>query len=276
MADFNQKLICLLTDFGLKGQHYVASMKAVILKINNDIRIIDLSNHVTPYSVIEASYILRNTYKLFPEGTVFIIVVDPGVGGFREILAFKTKSNYYFIGPNNGIFSDTFTNNITECIEILNDEFFQKPISNTFHGRDIMAPVGAHLLSGIPLNRFGPNFNLNNLKEIPLIYDIDNKKKTINCVIQYIDSFGNATTNIPIINNKIQNSEFLLSEDTKINVIIRGDKYEGLFTSHFSSVPIKSIIFLVGSTGFLEISLNQGNASKQLGFNIGAIITIEL
>jgi len=276
MADSNQKLICLLTDFGSKGQHYVASMKAIILKINPNIKIVDISHHITPYSIIEASYVLKTTYKYFPEGTVFIIVVDPGVGGFREILAFKTKSNYYFIGPNNGIFSDTFTNNITECIEIQNDGFFQKPISNTFHGRDIMAPAGAHLLSGIPLNRFGPNFNLNNLKEIPIIYDIDNKKKTIKCVIQFIDSFGNGTTNILIINNKVQNSELLLSEDTKINVTIKGDTYEGLFTSHFSSVPIKSIIFLVGSTGFLEISLNQANASKELGFNVGDIITIKL
>lgn len=276
MADFNQKLICLLTDFGLKGQHYVASMKAVILKINYNIRIIDLSNQVTPYSVIEASYILRNTYKLFPKGTVFIIVVDPGVGGFREILAFKTRSNYYFIGPNNGIFSDIFTNNITECVEIQNDEFFQRPISNTFHGRDIMAPVGAHLLSGIPLKSFGPKFDLTNLKEIPIIYKINNEKKTINCVIQCIDSFGNGITNIPISDNKVQNSELLLSEDMKINVNIRGDTYEGVFTSHFSNMSFKSIIFLVGSTGFLEISLNQGNASNELGFNVGDAITIKL
>ncbi|NVM36939.1 MAG: SAM-dependent chlorinase/fluorinase [Candidatus Lokiarchaeota archaeon] len=276
MADFNQKLICLLTDFGSDGQHYVASMKAIILKINFNIKIIDISHHITPYSIIEASYVLKTTYKYFPEGTVFIIVVDPEVGGFREILAFKIESNYYFIGPNNGIFSDTFTNNITECVEIQNDEFFQKPISNTFHGRDIMAPVGAHLLSGIPLNRFGPKFNLNNLKLSPIIYDINIKKKTINCVIQCIDSFGNGTTNIPIINSKVQNSELLLSEDMKINVNIRGDSFEGIFTSHFSRVLIKSIIFLVGSTGFLEISLNQGNASKELGFNVGDIITVKL
>ncbi len=275
MADINQKLICLLTDFGLKGQHYVASMRAVILNINSNIKIVDISHQITPYSIIEASYVLKTTYRYFPEGTVFIIVVDPGVGGSREIVAFKTNTNYYFIGPNNGIFSESFTTNISECVEIQNDEFFQKPISTTFHGRDIMAPVGAYLLSGIPLNSFGPNFNLNNLKKSPIIYDIDTKKKTISCIIQCIDSFGNGTTNIPIFNNKIQNSEFLLSENTKIRVNIREDTYEGLFTSHFSNVPIKSLLFLVGSTGFLEISLNQGNASKELGFNVEDIITIK-
>jgi len=276
MADFNQKLICLLTDFGSKGQHYIASMKAIILKINPNIKIVDISHQITPYSIIEANYVLKTTYKYFPQGTVFVTVIDPGVGSSREILAFKTKSNYYFIGPNNGIFTDIFTNNIIECVEIQNNEFFQKPVSNTFHGRDIMAPVSAHLLSGIPLNRFGPNFNLNNLKEAPLIYDINIKKKIINCVIQCIDNFGNGTTNIPIINNEVQNSELLLSENMKINVNIRGETYEGIFTSHFSSVPIKSIIFLVGSTGFLEISLNQGNASKALGFKVGDTITIKL
>ncbi|MFX1297762.1 MAG: S-adenosyl-l-methionine hydroxide adenosyltransferase family protein [Promethearchaeota archaeon] len=276
MADFDQKLICLLTDFGSKGQHYVASMKAIILKINPKIKLIDISHHIAPYSIIEASYVLKTIYKRFPEETLFIIVVDPGVGGYREILAFKTTSNYYFIGPNNGIFADTFANNISECVEIQNDEFFQKPISNTFHGRDIMAPVGAHLLSGIPLNRFGPQFNLNNLKKLPIIYDINIKKKIINCIIQCIDNFGNGTTNIPIINNKVQNTELLLREDMKINVNIREHIYQGIFTTHFSSVPIKSIIFLIGSTGFLEISVNQGNASKELGFNVGDIITIQL
>ena len=118
--------------------------------------------------------------------------------------------------------------------------------------------------------------NLNNFKKTPIVYDINIKKKTIKCVIQCIDSFGNGTTNIPIINNKIKNSEFLLSKDMKINVDIRGNTFEGIFTSFFSNVPIKSIIFLVGSTGFLEISLNQANASKELGFNVGDIITIKL
>lgn len=275
MADFSQNIICLLTDFGSKGQHYVASMKGVILKINSNIRIIDLSHQITPYSIIQASYILKTTYKYFPKGTVFIIVVDPGVGSSREILALKTNSDHYFIGPNNGIFSGPFANHIIECIEIQNDEFFIKPPSNTFHGRDIMAPIGAHLLSGIPLHRFGPNFNLNDLKESHILYNINIEKKTIQCSIQYVDSFGNGTTNIPIVNNKIQNSDLVIKEGTKINVDIRGNTYEGFFTSHFSSVSIGSILFLVGSTDFLEISINQGNASKKLGFNVGEIITIK-
>jgi S-adenosylmethionine hydrolase len=276
MAASNQEIICLITDFGSRGQHYIASMKAIILNINPNIRIIDISHEITPYSIIEASYILKTTYKYFPHGTIFIIVVDPGVGSSREILIIKTELNQYFIGPNNGIFSGTFTENIIECIEIQNEEFFNKPASNTFHGRDIMAPIGAHIICGIPLNVFGPNFNINNLKESKLTYDIDIKKKVIRSTIQYIDSFGNGTTNIPILFNKIQNSDFIIKDGTEINIKIKDKSYKGLFTSHFSNVPIGSILILVGSTGFLELSINQGNASEKLGFKVGDIITIKL
>ncbi|MFX0002869.1 MAG: S-adenosyl-l-methionine hydroxide adenosyltransferase family protein [Candidatus Hodarchaeota archaeon] len=276
MADFHQKLICLLTDFGLKGQHYIASMKGIILKINPTIRIMDITHTITPFSIIEASYILKTTYLYYPEETVFIIVVDPGVGSSREILILKTKSNHYFIGPNNGIFSDNFDSNLEECIEIQNDEFFNKPISSTFHGRDIMAPVAAHLISGIPLNRFGPIYNPKNLKRSQIIYTIDLKKKNIHCTIQYIDSFGNGTTNIEISNNTIKKSQIRIDQNAEITCKFKENIYKGLFTSSFSNVPVGSILFLVGSTGFLEISINQGNASKILGFEVGDIITIEL
>ncbi|MFW9899831.1 MAG: S-adenosyl-l-methionine hydroxide adenosyltransferase family protein [Candidatus Thorarchaeota archaeon] len=276
MVDFNQKIICLITDFGLKGQHYIASMKAVILNINPYVRIIDLSNHINPQSIIEASYVLKTTYKYFPEGTVFIIVVDPGVGSSREILALKTISNYYFIGPNNGIFTDFSSNQIAECREIQNELFFNKPISNTFHGRDIMAPIGAHLLSGIPLEKFGPAFSLDKLITLTNLYKIDINEKIISCSIQYVDSFGNGITNIPIINNKIQNCNLTVDEGMKIKVNVKGELFEGQFSSHYESVPIGSILFLVGSTGFLELSINQGNASKKLGFNVGDVIKLKI
>ncbi len=276
MADFNQKIICLLTDFGLKGKHYVASMKGVILKINPDIRIMDITHEITPFSIIEASYILKTTYMHFPEETIFIMVVDPGVGSSREILILKTKSNHYFIGPNNGIFGGNFAVNIEMCIEIQNDVFFNKPISNTFHGRDIMAPVAAHLISGISLDEFGPSFNLSYLKEIPITYNINLEKRAIQCSIQYIDSFGNIITNISIDNNKIQNSGITINEGTEIRAEINKKIHKGFFNNNFSNVPVGTILFLVGSTGFLEISTNQGNASKILGCKIGDIMTIRL
>lgn len=274
-----EKLIALITDFGPKGQHYVAAMKAIILKINPLVKIIDISHDISPYSIIEASYILKTTYKHFPKGTIFITVVDPGVGGSREILALKTNSNYFFIGPNNGIFSNVFDiSEISECISIQNEEYFNQPVSTTFHGRDIMAPIGAYITTyqNFPLSDLGPKFNFNNIIRTIITNEIDLENKSIIGSIQYIDSFGNGTTTIQMVGNKIKDLDLALEHGIKINLIINNDKYEGKFTSHFSSVPIDSILFLVGSTGFLEISINQGNASKKFGFKSGDIITIQI
>ena len=163
MVEFCSNIIGLITDFGIKGAHYVASMKGIILKINPRVNIVDISHHITPYSIIEASYVANSVYSNFPIGTIFIIVVDPGVGSKREILLVETKNHYYFIGPNNGVFSNLFMKNeIKECIHIKNDKYFNKPVSKTFHGRDIMAPVSAYITQGINLNNFGNNFDTKN------------------------------------------------------------------------------------------------------------------
>lgn len=277
MAELNQKIICLLTDFGAKGFHYVASMKGIIFKINPKVKIIDLSHYISSYSIIEASYVLKTTYKHFPKGTVFVIVVDPGVGSSREIVAIRTNSNYFFIGPNNGIFPNVLNiREISECVNIENEIYFNKPVSNTFHGRDIMAPVGAYITKDASLNNIGPNLNFENLTKHPMIYELNSENKLIKCLIQYIDSFGNGTTTIPMVDNCIQNSEFTLEDGVKIKVRIRQKEHEGVFASHFSSVPLNSLLFLVGSTGFLEISINQGNASKKLDFKVGDILSVKL
>ncbi|MHA2391341.1 MAG: SAM hydrolase/SAM-dependent halogenase family protein [Promethearchaeota archaeon] len=274
-----ENIVALLTDFGTQGQHYVAAMKAVILKINPNVKFIDISHGISSYSIIEASYILKTTYKHFPKSTVFIIVVDPGVGSSREIIILKTKTNYFFIGPNNGIFPNVFNiEEISDCRNIQNKEYFKHPVSPTFHGRDIMAPIGASITNykNFPLSDLGPKFNFNSLIRIPIVFELDLENKNIKSTIQYIDSFGNGTTSIPVIENKIKDSNLTLEEGSKIVLNVKGDRHEGIFTSNFSSVPLDSLLFLVGSTGFLEISINQGNASKKLGLKSGDIITLQL
>ncbi|MHA2280611.1 MAG: SAM hydrolase/SAM-dependent halogenase family protein [Promethearchaeota archaeon] len=274
-----ENIIALLTDFGVRGQHYVAAMKAVILNLSPSVKIIDISHNISPYSIIEASYILKTTYKHFPETTVFIIVVDPGVGSDRNIVVLKTKSNYFFIGPDNGIFPNTFNiTEISDCRHIQNEQYFNTPVSPTFHGRDIMAPVGASIAKykNFPLSDLGPKIGFNSLIKIPIIFKLDLENRSITSSIQYIDSFGNGTTTIPMKQNKIRDSDLTLKDELKISIFINNNKYEGIFTSHFSSVPKDSILFLVGSTGFLEVSINQGNAANKLGFKVGDIIKIRL
>ncbi len=270
------KLIALLTDFGSKGQHYVAQMKGVILNINPNVNIIDITHEISPFSIIEAGYIIKTTYKHYPRNSVFIIVVDPGVGSEREILLIKTKSNHFFIGPNNGVLSNALSEEISECILIQNDKFFNKPVSKTFHGRDIMAPVGAYIVKGVSIEEFGPRFNFNNLIKIPLLYEWMESYKAIKCVIQYIDSFGTGITNIPIENSKIKETSIKLNEGDLLKLKVNEQIYECSFISHFSAVPKSTLIALIGSNKFLEISINQGNASKEIGFKVGDIIEIRL
>jgi len=268
-------IIGLLTDFGLKGQHYIAGMKGVIFKINPSVNIIDISHAVSPYSVMEAAYLIKSTYKQFPENSIFIIVIDPGVGSSRSILLIKTKNNYYFIGPNNGLFLNIFCKEeITECIKLQNEKYFNLPISNTFHGRDIMAPVAAYISIGTSINKFGPKFNIEEIVPSSIGFKVDHKEKQIECLIQYIDSFGNIITNIPIENNSIKNTNFNLKLGSKMKVFGKKKIYNGLFVSHFSNVNLGEILFLAGSTGFLEISKNQGNAANDMSFKVGDKITI--
>ena len=268
-----KRIVGLLTDFGNRGSHYVASMKAVILEINPNVKFIDISHEINPFSIIEASYVLKATLNYFPENSIIIIVVDPGVGSLREILGIKLKSNKYLIGPNNGLFGITLASNeVSMCITLNKKEFFLDSISTTFHGRDIMAPVAAHLSLGKKLNDLGDNFlkenvvSLEKYKNLPF-HSVDG----IKCYIQYIDNFGNAVTNLLVANfeyiSKLQDGEDLY-------IIFNKKKYKGKFTSYFGKSPIGSLIFLEGSTGFFEISINQGNAQQCIGFITGDIITI--
>jgi len=269
-------IIGLLTDFGVRGSHYVAAMKAVILDINPTINIVDISHTNKPFSIIEASYLLKSVYSDFPKNSAFVVVIDPGVGSKREIVAIKTDNSYYFVGPDNGIFPAALIDKIEKCIIVKNDKFFHKPVSQTFHGRDIMSPVAAHICSEVELERFGSAIDPKYLKEIKIPLEINRDKRHIKCSVQYVDNFGNLTTNIKLIDNKIKNTDIIFSEDHTIQIKRENSAYEGKFVSHFASVSQGSLIFLKGSTGFLEISLNQGNASKNLDISSGDIITLQL
>ncbi|MFX0075361.1 MAG: S-adenosyl-l-methionine hydroxide adenosyltransferase family protein [Candidatus Hermodarchaeota archaeon] len=269
MALSYKRIIGLITDFGARGQHYVSSMKGVILNINPYVNIVDVSHNITPFSIIEASFVIKTTHQFFPEGTVFAVVVDPGVGSSREILAIKTVRNYYFIGPNNGIFLGAFElNEFMECIEIKNEDYFIKPVSNTFHGRDIMAPIAANITKNIPLCDFGVPFNPKNHVSSPIIFNqiSDNEFR---CTVQYIDEFGNIVTNFNASSLKLNDGDIL-------KIKIQDLELKGLFARIFQSTPKNSLQFLIGSSGFLELSKNRGNAALDIGVNVGDIINVVL
>jgi len=270
MAKMHKRIIGLITDFGIKGQHYISSIKGVILKINPEINIIDISHNISPFSIIEAAYVIKTIYTYFPKETVFIIVVDPGVGSSRAILGIETMDDYYFVGPNNGIFLNVFPiTQISKCIDITNAEYFNNPVSNTFHGRDIMAPVGAYLANGVNLSNFGIEFDLNKIAQYPIEYKRISDKE-IRCTIQYIDNFGNITTNI-------EARSIPLKEGVNLKIKLKNKtEISGKFVNFFEEGTVNTFLFLVGSSGYLEISKNQGNAAVDLNLRVGDVITIVL
>jgi len=269
MEKLDNQIIGLITDFGDRGQHYVASMKGVILSINPKANIIDIAHNITPFSIIEAAYIIKSTYSLYPKNTIFIIVVDPGVGSNREIILIRTKSGYFFIGPNNGIFTNVFdSSELSKCIHIKNEQYFNIPVSKTFHGRDIMAPIGAYITKGVNIDKFGSKFPVTKLINFPIeLKKISDNK--IRCTIQYIDDFGNLITNI-------KGNYVIFKEDTEMAIRTGDQKIRGKFVKFFEEVFVNSLLFIVGSSGFLEISKNQGKAASYLGLKVGDVITIEL
>ncbi|HEY2865866.1 MAG TPA: SAM-dependent chlorinase/fluorinase, partial [Pyrinomonadaceae bacterium] len=181
--------VALLTDFGTRD-HYVAAMKGVILGINRKAVIVDITHEIEPQAIATAAFVLRACYREFPPATVFCCVVDAGVGSERRAIIVSTNGQF-FVGPDNGLFSFLYDKSC-EITSIENDRYFRKPVSATFHGRDIFAPVAGHLSLGVPPNEFGPQVTdpvrLNDIVSTQL------DEKTFEGAAIHIDHFGNIVT----------------------------------------------------------------------------------
>ncbi|MFX1297384.1 MAG: S-adenosyl-l-methionine hydroxide adenosyltransferase family protein, partial [Promethearchaeota archaeon] len=187
-----EPIITLLTDFGEKDP-YVGEMKGVILSICPNAKIIDLSHDIEKHNIYEGSFFLYSTAKYYPKHTIHLVVIDPGVGSERKSLVIQSK-NYYFVGPDNGVLSlAALDNKIQKVIEINNPSYFLKPVSDTFHGRDIFAPIAAHLANNTTPEKFGSLTQTWIQIKIP---EVLIKKNEIIGEIIHIDRFGNLVTNI--------------------------------------------------------------------------------
>ncbi len=292
-----KKIITLLTDFGTRDP-YVASMKGVIFSINPEAKIVDITHQIPPQDILEAAYTLFASYKYFPKGTIHVIVVDPGVGSRRRIIALKTK-NYIFIAPDNGVLSLVLqkekvypvrsprygrgirplqgritSNGVKEIIEITNEKYFLKPVSDTFHGRDIFSPVAAYLSRGIPLRNFGKRIEMT--KELKIATPEMKKGKLMGRII-HIDRFGNLVTNVDReILSKLKRKKPASSAGPPTRWIKIGKRRIQGIKKSYVNVGKGELLALFGSSGFLEISINFGNASKVLGMKRGEKIEVEI
>lgn len=270
-------VITLTTDFGT-GDAYVASMKGVILSINPKAVIVDICHSIEPQNILQAAFILSTAYQYFPEGTIHLAVVDPGVGSQRKAIILKTPTAF-FVAPDNGILSyiideldkkpatQTAANPEPrklgaglEAVAITNPDFWHKPVSTTFHGRDIFAPVAAHLSLGVPIHKFGDS--LSHVHAFPLPRPHHNTRGDLVGRVLHIDNFGNLITNI-------RSSDLPAG---KITVAIGKQQIRGISQFYAEKEGLAAII---GSSGYLEISLKNGNAAAFLGLKAWAEIKLK-
>ncbi len=259
MAD--TRPIALLTDFGTRDP-FAGVMNGVILGINPDARIIDLGHEVDPGDIRSASFGLRMAFPYFPEGAVFLVVVDPGVGTDRRGIAAEIDGKYV-VCPDNGLLSWLLHDRKPEAVVELADQRFHLPdVSGTFHGRDIFAPVAAHLSIGVRLSDLGPPVTDPVTFEIPVPAI---GAQSIQGEIVYIDRFGNLITNI----DGASLGRWLSGvPEGRISVQLGSRDIEGISRA-YGDVLREHTAALVGSSGFLEIGINQGNAADYLGIGRG-------
>ncbi len=257
------KIIALLTDFGTED-NFIGVMKGVILKINPEVTIVDITHQIGAHKVKKAAFLLYSSFSYFPKGTIFLVVVDPGVGSKRKALAVKTR-NYYFIGPDNGVlFPSLEADGGGEVVEIMNKKYLLNPISSTFHGRDVFAPIAAYLSKGIKLEKLGRR--IVDIKELDLP-QAKIRKNTLIGEIIYIDSFGNLVTNI----DRVTLEKF--TKNRNFVAFLNKKKITRLCDSYLQEK--KKPFFIEGGFFKLEISLKMKSARNYFKAKEGQKIVIK-
>jgi S-adenosylmethionine hydrolase len=263
------KIITLTTDFGLEDE-YVGVMKGVILARAPQSTIVDLSHAINRQNIRQAALLIKSAYRFFPEKTIHLVVVDPGVGSDRRFILLQAEE-HIFLGPDNGVLGLLLeSEHFRIAYEVQCEQYYLKPVSSTFHGRDILAPVAAHLAAGLDPASVGPVIRRQSLKIITFAEAvIDRGNDTITGEVTGSDHFGNLQTNIKAssLNNLYGN------KISRIIVSVREETIVGVQTAYAHRAQ-GEILAIISSRGVLEIAVNLGNAEKFLGADIGDKVTV--
>ena len=258
----DDRIISLLTDFGDRDP-YVGIMKGAIATINSRLKTIDLTHQIPPQNLLAARFALLNAYPYFPPQTVHVAVVDPGVGSKRRGIAIELN-NGYLVCPDNGLCSGVLElDKAIAAVELTNPQYWlgTNP-SYTFHGRDIFAPVGAHLATGVSLEDLGEAIELESIVKLNLP-SLETDRHSITGCIQYVDRFGNLITNIH--NSVLEGKSWQIIVNREID---SGQTY--------SDVDLGQAITLIGSHGWVEIAVNGGSAAAQLQLSYKDTVRVKL
>jgi S-adenosylmethionine hydrolase len=268
------RVITLTTDFGTSDA-YVGVMKGVILGINPNVQVVDITHAVPPQNIHEAAFLIHSAYRYFPKGTIHVIVVDPGVGSDRQAIVCQTD-HAFFVCPDNGILSyllpeiENDEEQLWHVVAIQNRAYYLPEVSQTFHGRDIFAPVAAHLSLGVLIDDIGPPLqNLVQLSLPPLT--ISNDKLTGGII--KIDSFGNAITNIS--ESELIHLGNASTRGTSNYEVTVGSTQLKRLNRIYAESEIGAPLAIIGSSGMLEIAVNGGSAAQVLGLKHGDTVTIQ-
>jgi S-adenosylmethionine hydrolase len=254
-------IITLLTDFGLRDP-YVAEMKAVILGICPDAKMVDISHEVRKFDVRMGAFILAQAARYFPDGTVHVAVVDPGVGTERRPIIVETGCTLY-VGPDNGLLMlSALKDDVRAVYRITNPRYMLERVSRTFHGRDIFSCVAAHLANGVPPTDFGPQV------DDPVVPAFAEPKLVADEIVGeviHIDGFGNIITNISLYDlGKIR-----IQEGGQITINLNDKSMTLRLCLAYGEVPTSDPLSIIGSTEFLEVAISQGNAAQEFDVKTG-------
>jgi S-adenosylmethionine hydrolase len=259
-------VITLLTDFGLKDE-YVGVVKGVICGINPSAVIVDVTHGIAPQNVMAAAYTLKAVYSYFPSGSIHVAVVDPGVGTARDIVAVRC-GGYFFLAPDNGLLTPVLKEQSPdEGYRVENEDLFRHPVSPTFHGRDVFAPVAAHLSQGLPLKAVGRPLNFDALQPLCVPGPRIDPSGVLEGDIVGVDRFGNLITNI--------GSKHLAKFGTGKLDIFLGDRIITAMTRTYAQGKSGEILALIGSRDCLEIAVNGASASDTLNMTHGGVVRIK-
>jgi len=265
-----QPIITLTTDFG-GSDGYIGSMKGAILGICPAARLIDLSHAIGPRDILSAALLLQSTAPHFPEGTIHLAVVDPGVGTGRKAVALQTPQAT-FVGPDNGLFGLVWRDAVAgfgksrlQVVELTESCFFMEPVSATFHGRDVFAPVAAHLACGVELADFGPP--VSRLVPAPFPEPVPRSDGGVSGEVVAVDNFGNCITNLP-------REEILrLGKPAELRIEVCGQDFGPLRRTYADAEP-GQVLALIGSSEHLELSMRDGNLSSEHGIARGEAVVV--
>ena len=257
-------ILTLTTDFGL-SDHYVGAMKGVILGICPGAQIVDITHEIGAYQIGEGAFAIAQARRCFPKGTVHVVVVDPGVGTARRPILMEAAGQR-FIAPDNGVLSMIYGREKSRIRLISNDKYFHKPVSSTFHGRDIFAPVAAHVAAGVPPSKMGRL--IDDYLRPAFQNPVQIGKRRWNGQAIKVDRFGNIVTNF--------HTDDFPGLERRTFAFTAGGEQIGALARNYAETGEGELFAIVGSSGYYEISKNQASAAKALGCAAGAPVELTI